>query len=423
MEALLQVQNQNIGSRILQCSYRQITEIIGMTVVMRNKWFITLQKGCSFFLVFKNEETNSLALYDVLQNKLMPKDELFLAYYYLTGMDEYEKALDSVSSANEFVVETSSKMDLVVGLYYGNYTRSRFPEQYQTFAFLTEDPWFKNFTTYNISRKKFSLPLFNNNNYGVANFVDFNETSYQFRHHSTFSLFYPVAPSNAQQPFQLQDPDLMYGNDITDNQLIISFNPLLLFESRELFRKPGRNYYPVLLESNINTLKFIRFVKLIDPLKYNNITILYSKEKEFYYQDLLNTMLFLIHFVNFRQPDFHFDCDYTNENIFHLVLTRYPPDLKVLDVMDLFEDIKRYYMDGFSSQYASEIPDDGTQENVRFITDHAYTFKQLKVGKETYFIMEIQMKVEPVLFFCQWLIKRFLKSIELIPVTASNLFK
>jgi hypothetical protein len=60
---------------------------------------------------------------------------------------------------------------------------------------------------------------------------------------------------------------------------------------------------------------------------------------------------------------------------------------------------------------------------VTIAADHAYTCQQLKVGKETYVVMEIQMKVEPVLYFCKWLVYKFLKKIELLSVTGTNLFK
>jgi len=381
-------QFQNIRDSLLEYSYMQITELLGIGVVRRNKWFITLQKGTCDFLLFRNEENDSLALYDISQNRIIPKDELFFEYFYRSSMREYEKVLCKVPVKNEFSIEQACKLDLMVGIYYGNYARSRFPETYQSFSSLTEDPWFKKFVTYNLSQKKFSLPLFNNSEFGVVNFVDFIGTTFTFRRSTPFSIFYPFVPSLTGRQVYLSDSYPDHTEEITENHLIISFNPFLLLSSCGVFRKSSAHCYPVLLETNLNTLKFARFVNLVHPSKFDLITILYSIEPEFYYQDLLNTMLFLIHFVNVYQTDYHFEYDYTNEPVFTLILTRYPPSVSVFEILELFNGINKCH--------------------------------QINLGTACYFIMEIPVKVEPVLCFCQWLINMYLKNIELLSVNGSD---
>ncbi len=423
MEAIAKYNYKYILNRILQCSFKQLTVFLGINEIYRNEIFIVLQKGESNFILFLNSDNNELALFDISLRKLLKKDELFIQYYHLTGYEAYCDALNNIAIKNEFTIFKPYRLDLILALYFGNYSRSRFPEKYMTFNSLTTDTWFNKFITYNEKLKRFSLPLFNNNTFGVANFVDFIDYEYKFRFKTPFSIFYPVAPSIAYKPILTSDDEPDNNTSIlTENQLIISFNPILLIESRKIFKSLNINYYPVLLEPDITTLKFLEFNNLVNPFLFEKILILYSNEKEFCYRDLLNVLLFLIKAVNFFQKEYYFEYDYSFENNFTLIITRYPESINILDITEMFAEVKDMYINELSGKNDTSVIIDSVIDNINFLKENCYNLHHLKTGGNNVYFFDIPLKVETTLLCCKWLIKKFLINIELVNINNTSIF-
>lgn len=422
MEEFVQSSYKDLFNKFFQFTYRQITEFLGMKIIQLNKQYCTLQKGERNFLVFKDKDTNSLRLYDVTRNKLLDKDELLIEYYHLTEYDEYKKAMENFPSLNEFSFDQQYTLDQILGLYYGNLPRSRFPDKYQSSYNYIEDPWFAKFITYHPIQKRFSLPMFNNNTFGVVNFVDFADGIFHFRFRTPFSLFYTERPSNSYKHMNPNDINESYKTSNTSNHLILSFNPFLLIESRETFRDHQINYYPVLLEPTINSFKFYEFCKLVNPFLFEKILILYSKEKEFYSNDLLNAMLFLIHTLNFSQKDYIFDYDFSNEYNFTLIIRPYLQSIDFLKLTEILEDLKDMYANELSVRNNPDSSMNSVTDHMKFLKEHGYDYHHIKFGKELIFILKIPMKVETTVNFCKWLIKTFLMDIELINYNGTKVF-
>jgi hypothetical protein len=422
METIAKYNYKYILNRILQCTFKQLTEFLGIIEVYRNEIFIVLQKGEFNFIVFLNADSNELTLYDISLRKSIKKDELFIKYYHLTGYEAYYEALGNIPLKNEFTIFKPYKSELILALYFGNYSRSRFPEKYLNFNSLTTDIWFNKFITYNEKLKRFSLPLFNNNTFGVANFVDFIDNDYKFRFKTPFSVFYPVAPSNAYKPIISSDDEPDGAVKINENHLIISFNPILLIESREKFKSFNINYYPVLLEQDITTLKFLEFNNLINPFIFEKILILYSNEQVFCYRDLLNTMLFLIKAVNFYQKDFYLEYDYSFENKFTIIITRHPESINTLDITEMFAEVNDLYINELSGKNNNSVIIDSVMDNINFLKENCYNFHLLKTDNNNVYFFDIPLKVETTLLCCQWLIKKFLINIELVNIRCSSIF-
>lgn len=89
----------------------------------------------------------------------------------------------------------------------------------------------------------------------------------------------------------------------------------------------------------------------------------------------------------------------------------------------MFSDLNKIYADEYSGWKNPAFLQDSLSANLIFLAEHSFVYRQIKFEKDSVFALDIPMKAEPLLVFCRWLIKKFLKSIELMHVSGSTLFQ
>ena len=412
----------SLNSLIVQYSYAQITDYFGFTISKENSFYKCLTKNGLYYLVFMDSNSNTISFYDVSKGVSISKSELFFANCNTLDFASMKNAIAQFKVLNEFMFSQGKELDYIRTLFYGNTKRNSFADAYQTFTSLCEHPWFDKFVTYNKSSSMFSLPMFKNGNFNLGNFIDFNETSFKLRYNTNFSMFYSFPTMESYVEIDKSEIDLYNINSIRENQLIVSFNPLLLIESSSFFRVNQINYFPVILEPSFNNFKFLQLVSLLKPLKFEKVTILYSNEKEFYQNDLLNTSLFLIFSANLIQKEFYFEYNLSPDGKFSLIITRSQKEFNMAKLDDFFDYLCEGLYNGYSGRKTIGFTDDVVQRNLNFLSMNGFSIEYSKIEKNFIYYITFPFKIQTVIIFCDWMISRFLKNYNLMHVSGSTLF-
>lgn len=411
-----------LKSLIMQYSYAQITDFLGFTVVKENSLFTCLTNKGLNYVVFMDATTGLICLYDISNSSYVSKEQLFFSSYYSLEFSSLKKAISNFKVLNEFRFSSAKVLSHILTLYFGNANRSNYLETYQSFSSLCCHSWFDKSITFNKTTSMFTVPMFNNGNYALNNFIDFNESSFKLRYNTPFSMFYQAYPKEAYQQIETGEPDIFNLNSIRENQLIVCFNPLVLIEASPFYKINQINYFPVILEPNFTLLKFLTFTRLLNPLIFEKVEILYSLEKNFYYNDLLNACLFIIFSTNIFQSDFYFEYDISTTAVFTLIITRSKSDFKPYKFEDFLTELCDQLNDDYAGRKTPGFTNDVIQNNIEFLSHHGFTTELSRFDKSYIYYISFAFKVETAQIFCDWMLQRFLKNFNLRQISGLEVF-